>query len=222
MSNKQSSVRSFALALVFSGFVSIGLLLVRIAISGSSRYEFLAWNLLLAAIPLLISIWLVQRVAEYGWTKPAQMLLTIFWLSFLPNSFYLITDFIHLRETYEVGLLFDIVLLMSFALNGIVLGFASIYLVHKQIIKRIPPLSSMLIIQLVLLASSFASYLGRYTRWNSWDIVMRPAGLLFDVSDRFINPSLHEQTYLTTILIFSLLSSLYLVVWQSAKLTSER
>ena len=179
-------------------------------------------NLLLAAIPLLISIWLVQRVAEYGWMKPAQMLLTIFWLSFLPNSFYLITDFIHLRETYEVGLLFDIVLLMSFALNGIVLGFASIYLVHKQIIKRIPPLSSMLIIQLVLLASSFASYLGRYTRWNSWDIVMRPAGLLFDVSDRFISPSLHEQTYLTTILIFSLLSSLYLVVWQSAKLTSER
>ncbi len=222
MAKQGGSLYRLSVAIGFSCAVSICLLLVRIETSGSMRYSFLFWNLVLAIIPALLAVWLVRRVDEYGWMRLPQILLTIVWLSFLPNSFYLITDFIHLRETYEVSLLFDIVMLLSFVVNGLIFGFFSLYLVHLRLVKRFRPLWSSSIVALILLACSFATYLGRYTRWNSWDIVLRPAGLLFDVSDRFVNPSAHEQTYLTMLLFFTLLTSLYWVIWESTRLLRRK
>lgn len=209
-------------ALGLSCSVSIGLLVARVIASDSQRYTFLIWNLALAAVPLLLGWWLVQRIEEYGWFKWQQVILTAAWLSFLPNSFYIITDFIHLRETYEASLMFDVVLLLSFALNGLILGFISLYLVHAQLIKRFHPKTAYLVVAIILLACSFAAYLGRYTRWNSWDVLLRPAGLLFDVSDRFINPAAHQETYLVTLLMFGLLMSLYAVIWESARLLRQK
>ncbi len=218
---EQIPIRLIA-ALTLSSSVSIGLLIIRVLASDSTRYIFLPWNLVLAAIPLLLSWWLVLRVSSKGWLTWQQVLLTIVWLSFLPNSFYLVSDFIHLRETYEVNLVFDVVMLMSFALNGLIFGFMSIYMVHRALLDRIRPRQAYILITLIILACSFAAYLGRYTRWNSWDIVLRPAGLLFDVSDRFINPGAHQQTYLTTLIFFALLMSTYIVVFEIARLIRHK
>jgi len=212
----------FTTAIGLSCAVSVGLLAIRIEASDSMRYSFLLWNLVLAAIPALLAWWLVLRIDEFGWLKWKQILLTIVWLSFLPNSFYLITDFVHIRETYEASLIFDIVMMTSFVFNGIIFGFLALYLVHLRLIKRFKPKWALGIVLLIIWACSFAAYLGRYTRWNSWDIVLRPAGLLFDVSDRFINPSAHEQTYMITVLFFALLASLYLVVWEGAQLVRRK
>ncbi len=205
----------FAIALAC--FFSVGLLLIRIFSSDSTRYIFLIWNLVLAITPLLLSVWLVSRIGQFGWLAWPQILLTIIWLSFLPNSFYLVSDFVHLRPNFEASLIYDIVMLMSFALNGLILGFMSLYLVHKELRKRLSFRGSYGLILLVLLACSFATYLGRYTRWNSWDLVLRPAGLLFDVSDRFINPGAHGVTYVSTLLFFGLLSTAYVVVYEAIR-----
>lgn len=221
MTNAKSPYR-LVTALGLSCAVSVGLLAVRVIGSDSQRFTFLLWNLALAAVPLLLGWWLVQRVGEYGWFKWQQVVLTVAWLSFLPNSFYLITDFVHLRETYEASLMFDIVLLLSFVINGLILGFLSLYLVHEQLVKRLKPKTAYVLVALILLACSFAAYLGRYTRWNSWDLLLRPAGLLFDVSDRFINPIAHQQTYLVTVLLFALLMSLYAVIWETARLLRQK
>lgn len=210
------------IALGLSCAVSIGLLFVRIEASDSMRYSFLLWNLALAILPALLAWWLVLRIDEHGWIKWPQILLTIVWLSFLPNSFYLITDFVHLRQTYEVSLIFDIVLMMSFVLNGLIFGYLGIVLVHDRLVKRFKPRWAMAMIMMIFLLCSFAAYLGRYTRWNSWDIILRPAGLLFDVSDRFVNPAAHEQTYMMTILFFALLSTIYLVIWESLQLARRK
>lgn len=212
----------FTAAIGLSCAVSVGLLAARIEASESMRYSFLLWNLVLAAIPALLAWWLVLRIDEFGWLKWQQILLTIVWLSFLPNSFYLITDFVHIRETYEASLIFDIVMMTSFVFNGVVFGFLSIYLVHLRLIKRLKANWALGLVMLIILACSFAAYLGRYTRWNSWDIVLRPAGLLFDVSDRFVNPSAHEQTYMITVLFFGLLATLYLVVWEATQLVRRK
>ncbi len=212
----------FTAAIGLSCAVSVGLLAVRIEASESMRYSFLLWNLVLATLPALLAWWLVLRIDEHGWLRWQQILLTIVWLSFLPNSFYLITDFIHIRETYEASLIFDIVMMTSFVLNGLIFGFLGIYMVHQRLIKRFKAKWAISIIMLVILMCSFAAYLGRYTRWNSWDIVLRPAGLLFDVSDRFVNPAAHEQTYMTTLLFFGLLASVYLVVWEATQLLKRK
>lgn len=210
--------RRLIFALTLSSSFSIGLLLVRIFSSDSTRYIFLIWNLILAIIPLLVGYFLVLRIRAFGWLTWTQIILTLFWLTFLPNSFYLISDFIHLRPTYEASIIFDIVMLMSFALNGLIFGFMSVYLVHQELRKRLSFFKSYLFIGLVFLACSFATYLGRYTRWNSWDIIFRPAGIIFDVSDRFINPSAHSTTYVSTLLFFGLLVSIYFVIYEIASL----
>lgn len=212
------SPKRFIASLALFSVVSCGLLITRMVSSDSSRYGFLIWNLVLAAFPLLLAWWLAGRIRKLGWAKWQQVVLTLFWLSFLPNSFYLITDLIHLRSNYEADLLFDITLLVSFIVAGLIFGIASMFIVHKEIIKRTTERYAYAWVGLMFLAVSFAICLGRYTRWNTWDILLRPAGLLFDVSDRLINPIVHLQTYQTTVTLFLFLFCTYIVVWEAARL----
>lgn len=205
-------------SLAILSLVSVLLLVARIIGSDSSRYSFLFWNLFLAILPAALAWWLIVRVRRFGWLKWQQIVLTIVWIAFLPNSFYLISDLIHLRPNYEADLLFDITLLMSFIVSGLLYGFISVYLVHRELVQRVPERVSYALIGLLFLAASFAICLGRYTRWNTWDILLRPAGLLFDVSDRLINPVNHLQTYQTTVTLFLLLFASYAVVWEAARL----
>jgi len=191
---------------------------MRIIASDSTRYIFLLWNLILAATPVLIAYVLTQRVRQFGWLKWQQVTLTILFLVFLPNSFYLVTDLVHLRETYEASLIYDVVLLASFMWSGLVLGYCGVYMVHSELKRRLSENQALGLAMLILFAVSFAIYLGRYTRWNTWDLVMQPAGLLFDVSDRFINPAVHSDTYVTTGIIFLLLASLYFVIYEASQL----
>lgn len=209
-------------SLLLLSAVSAFLLASRIIDSQSLRYNFLLWNLFLAAIPVFLAWWLAYRIRQFGWLKWQQIGLTFAWFAFLPNSFYIITDLIHLRATYEADLLFDVVLLMSFIINGLVLGYISVYLVHRELIKRLSYNSSYAIIAVLFLAVSFAICLGRYTRWNSWDIILRPAGLLFDVSDRLLYPTSHLQTYQTTAVLFLLLFSLYAVIWEAVSVLRRK
>lgn len=205
-------------SLAFLVLVCIGLLGTRVIFSDSLRYSFLFWNLFLAISPVLIAWWLVVRIREHGWLRWQQILLTSAWVLFLPNSFYIITDLIHLRANYEADLLFDIVLITNFIVAGLLFGFISTYLVHMEIVKRVRERWAYGLIAVLFLAVSFAVYLGRYTRWNTWDIILRPAGLLFDVSDRFINANAHSQTYQATLVLFLLLISSYAVVYELARL----
>jgi uncharacterized membrane protein len=205
-------------SLVLVSLVSIFLLTTRVVASDSLRYIFLVWNLLLAALVPILSWWLVVRIKKYGWLKWQQIALTILWLGFLPNSFYLATDLIHLRPSYEASYLFDVAMLISFVLTGLVFGFLSVYMVHRQLLTRLSHQTAHLVVGLIFLMSSFAIYLGRFTRWNTWDVVLQPAGLLFDVSDRFVNPGVHSQTYITTITFFVVLFSFYLVIYEATNL----
>ena len=215
--DKNNDFKYLIVSIVLTCSVSLGLLVGRIIFSDSMRYIFLIWNLVLAIVPLLLAWWLVERLRTRSWLKWQQILITALFISFLPNAFYLITDFVHLRQTNEVNLYFDVVMLSSFVLNGIVLGFISIYIVHRELMKRFREQDALLVISIVFLLASFATYLGRFTRFNTWDILLRPAGLLFDVSDRFINPSRHTDTYVATMSLFIVLITTYLVFYSSIR-----
>lgn len=216
------SVNRLIAGVVVSCLTSVILLMIRVSASDSARYIFLLWNLVLAIIPVMLAWWLVVRVRQLGWFKWQQMLLSLVWLSFLPNSFYLVTDFIHLRTTNEASLFFDVIMLASFVVNGLMLGYIAIYLVHRELIRRFSESSSYKIVGIIFLLCSFATYLGRFTRWNTWDILLQPAGLIFDVSDRVINPGQHAETYLATGILFVFLSSVYVVIWEATRLISNK
>lgn len=180
----------------------------------SLNYWYLNWNLFLAWLPLLFSLLLVRFTKNAPWLSWPGIVLTLLWLGFLPNSFYIVTDLIHLQYESTTTILFDVVMLMAFSLTGFLLGYISIHNVHQLLLKRVKRSTAHAAIAVVFILCSFAIYLGRYLRWNTWDVLINPAGLLFDVSDRFINPASHGQTFLTTAFFFVFLGAVYTVAWQ--------
>lgn len=209
------------MALVLFSLFCANLSFIRVSITHSTSLLFLLWNLLLAWVPLIFAWLLYRNTLQSGltWSK-RNIIYFIFWLLFLPNAFYLTTDFVHLKGYFDdPQRIFDIVLLISYAINGIILGMVALLLVHISAVKRFKNNGHWLPVA-VLLMSGFAIYLGRYLRWNSWDVFINPFGLLFDVSDRIVNPSDHLLTFSTTLLFFSFYGFLYLIVWRFYQLAS--
>jgi uncharacterized membrane protein len=169
---------------------------------------FLAW------LGLFFAMILKTYLVKHRWLSWQAILLTLLWLGFLPNSFYLAADLIHIKAFSGSTVLYDVVMLLSFTFNGFISGIASVYVVHAELIKRLETRLAHTLIALTILASSFAIYLGRSLRWNTWDVLVNPAGLLFDVSDRLINPGAHPQAFVTTATFFVLIASIYLVTWE--------
>ncbi|HUD06409.1 MAG TPA: DUF1361 domain-containing protein [Candidatus Saccharimonadales bacterium] len=204
-------------ALCFSSLFSVVLLVVGSVHARNWYLWFLAYNLVLAVLPALLVVWLIKRLKAKAWLSPVNIVLTLLWLALLPNSFYMISDLIHTQDVISYSLLYQVVVIFSFAFNALVAGYISLYLIHKALIKRFNYRYIHVFIALVLFACSFAIYLGRYLRWNSWDIIVNPGGLLFDVSDTIISPKTHPEFIVTTLIFFGLLSCMYIVIWQISK-----
>ena len=173
------------------------------------EFSYLIWNLFLAWLPLLLAGWLVKVLKHKLWSSWEALAASALWLLFLPNSFYMVTDYIHLADVQRVDILYDAVMFTSFVFVAMILGIASLFLVHEQFRKRFSALGSDVWLAGVFILCSFAIYLGRDLRWNSWDVLTNPGGLLFDVSERLIHPSEYPQMLLTMFIFFVLIASVY-------------
>lgn len=207
------------LALGASSLASVGLYIIGAFSNANSAFGYLPWNLTLAWIALLVALWLERTLRRSLWSSWYALAVTALWLAILPNTFYMISDFVHIQEAGRVDLLYDVVMFSSFILNGVILGFLSVAIVHNQLLKRLTARTAFAMVGFVLLLCSFAVYIGRELRWNTWDILTNPSSLLFDVSDRLINPHEHPHALTTTASFFVLLLSVYIVLWQIAKPT---
>lgn len=221
MSNKFTPRTQFILALVLATGVTLGLFAIRALRNGNSDYNYLVWNLFLAWLPLLLALWLARVLRVKLWSSWEAVAASLLWLLFLPNSFYMVSDFIHLQNIGTVDVLYDAVMFTAFIYLGLTIGFSSLYLVHLELKQRLRPKEAAGWVGVVLLVSSFAIYLGRDLRWNSWDVLTNPAGLLFDVSDRFLHPSGYGQIAITVLSFFALLTSMYAVLWCAARLVRK-
>lgn len=208
----RSPRNQFILALVLSSLVSIGLYFYGAWRNGSLQYGYLTWNLFLAWIPLLFAVRLMTVLRYKLWSSWEAMMLTTFWLIFLPNSFYMISDFIHLQFVKRVDVVYDAIMLTAFIFTGVILGFSSLYLINLQLKRRISAMATAVLIAMTLLICSFAMYVGRDLRWNSWDVFANPGGLLFDFSDRLFHPAAYPQMFITVFGFFILISTMYIVL----------
>lgn len=207
--------------LAASTLVSVLLLAIRMIVAGNTRFSFMIWNLFLAWLPVLFALGFRINIAKYKLTSWQNLALLGLWLGFLPNSFYLMSDLIHLQSSGEAAILYDIAMMMSFIINGLILGYLSIYIVHAQLLKKLSERTVLAILGLVFLACGFAIYLGRYLRWNTWDLLLNPFGILFDLSERVVSPIVHIQTYVVTLTFFALLSATYAVIFQLIKVLNQ-
>lgn len=206
-----------ALALTLASASSVGLFFAGAIRNHSMSFSYLMWNLFLAWLPLVFTVFLERILRRKLWSSWPALALTALWLIFLPNSFYMISDFIHIQEVQRVDLLYDVIMMTSFIFNGVILGYLSMYCVHRQLGERLRPRNTNIIIGLTFLLCSFAIYLGRDLRWNSWDVLVNPGGILIDLSDRFLNPTAYPLMFTTTFGFMVLLSSFYVVLWQVAR-----
>ena len=150
----------------FTAF-SIVLLLYRIFKSLELSYIFLVWNLFLAFIPWWLSSFMKRQTTLHVKHIP----LGCTWLLFIPNAPYILTDLFHLKPRPYLPLWFDLVLVLSFALIGMILFLKSLKDMLDLLKQFIKPFYFGILTPFIFWLISFGLYLGRYLRFNSWDIV---------------------------------------------------
>lgn len=184
-------------ALLVSVSFSVSLLLVRIIHTGSVQYAFLLWNLFLAWVPLLITL-LMQAYDAARWRLPLWTLAAAVWIIYLPNAPYILTDLYHLPEG-GAPKWFDLILILSFAWNGLTMGFQSIRQMQDMVMARFPQWRVQLFVFPVMMLCGWGVYIGRYLRWNSWDLIVQPVPLLQQTSQMLLHPLEHSHAWGFTI-----------------------
>jgi uncharacterized membrane protein len=158
------------------------MLAVRVTVSDQLSYAFLVWNLFLAGLPVLFALG-SETALRHG-RRVGAGVLGVGWLLLFPNSPYLVTDLIHLRERPPAPLWFDALILVSAAVAGLLAGFVSLHLMQGAVARLWGAVAGWLTAVAVLGLSGFGVYLGRFVRYNSWDVLTRPRTLLYPASDR--------------------------------------
>jgi uncharacterized membrane protein len=191
--------------------VTIG---VRVAYTGTSVHAGIAWNLVLAWIPLALALLVYDR-ARAGAAHSKLLALGALWLLFFPNAPYIVTDLKHIHGGASVPVWYDVVLLSSAAWTGLVLGFLSLYLIQAVVRRSLGPTVAWAFVAVTLALTSFGIYIGRFLRLNSWDVFVQPqafAGVFRAIAD----PLAHPRTVAVTILFTAFLGATYLVFYAFA------
>ena len=205
MHKAYSLQKAVVLLLAFVGC----LIAARYWYSGERRFFFLVWNLFLAWVPFTASIFF-EKLNRAVWWKQAALFAV--WLLFFPNTLYVVTDLIHLKETGKAPLWYDAMLLFSAAVAGLILGYISLSKAEFFLMNRFGKKAAALLSVALLLLGSFGVYLGRFLRWNSWDVIQNPFALLFQIAHRVVYPLQHGRTWGTTFLFFTFFGLLWFVI----------
>jgi uncharacterized membrane protein len=171
------------------------LVALRLIATQDDLFIFMPWNLFLAVLPLYFSYKAVRASGKY-----TTLIFLSLWLLFFPNAMYITTDVFHLKERPEVPLWYDMVLLVSAAINGMVYSLLSLYNVEKKLKQFIPSRYLKGALFGMLLLSGYGIYLGRYQRWNSWDIVTNPFSLGHDIARHVFHPIHYADAWMLSLL----------------------
>lgn len=190
----------YILSVVFTLF----LILLRVVITQTLIYSFFIWNIVLAAVPYYISSKLKyqKRLTSKAFT------LLFLWLLFYPNAPYIITDLFHYTQRSPVPYWYDLLICVSAVWNGLILGLTSLLQVEQFLNLHLKPLSVKVFTLFSFILCGYGIYLGRYLRFNSWDIISNPYNLVMSCLERVIHPFQHIATWSFTFL-FALMMALF-------------
>ena len=200
------TIKLFVITIIASVFV-----LCRVIYQDSIAYIFLIWNIFLIWLPFYYSLIYTNYRFKANYSPYVVGLL---WLVFYPNGPYIITDFIHLSSynfygnksfgfpfNSNLSIWYDFFLISIFVIIGLVLSFISLSIMRKHIENKYNYLLGWVFTIIICIVSSFAIYLGRFTRVNSWEFVTNPL-YLFNVIISSFNLQVFFFTILFSILIF--------------------
>lgn len=174
----------------------------------------LTWNMFLALVALDLSA-LAVRANKWYFKLP----LLLLWVIFYPNTFYMLTDIVHMHFTSTVlwerrSMILFMIYLPSILL-GVFSGVLSVrYAFRAGQMKQ--PYGRLVLIALLSIVSSFAIHIGRYARLNSWDLFTRP-GLVWQEILAVVS-----REALPFIIGFTFIQALVLLFMEEEWLKNER
>ncbi len=182
-----------------------------------NRYSgWIVWNLFLAFIPLVLSVWLFLRNSRkrlFPW-----WITYIIFILFLPNAAYLLTDIIHLidaiRGNYSIWV--TTLIFIPLHLLAIFAGWEA-YVIsvinQSHYLRRQGARKFIIWSELLTHAlSALGIFLGRFRRFNSWDLVTKPDVLFMSA----IGDLTSRKPLLVIMITFIVLTVLY---WLTKQVT---
>lgn len=197
---------------------SMALLALRIMYTDTYDYGFYIWNTFLAAIPYVCSNMLDRQPKM----NLFPVILLAVWLLFFPNAPYIITDLLHYEERPGVPYWFDIILVASATWNGLILGIVSLMQVELFLAKHIPPIWVKLSVFTSLLLCGYGIFMGRFLRFNSWDIFTNPQELAYTSAHHVLTPHHYPKLWVFTVLFAVMLSLIYYTLKKMPRLITKQ
>lgn len=156
------------LVLIHACFVILSASIFYVDLQGPN----LIWNMFLALLALDLAAW-----ARFSQRSDLKILLLSFWLFFYPNTFYMLTDMVHMHFTstvlWERSSMILFMLYVPSILLGVFSGILSVRYVFDSLNLKQPYLR-LFLVALLSFVASFGIHIGRYARLNTWDIFTRP------------------------------------------------
>lgn len=186
--------------------------MLRLFITEVPSYIWMNWNVFLAMLPLAF-VWLFEKMHK----KYLKAVCFLGWLFFLPNAPYMVTDLIHLRNVGPEWMLwFDGMMIFSYTIIGVaVFAYSLLKMSHMFTSMR----ARHWFMAGVSVLSAFGIYLGRYIRWNTWDIVTRPIHLFNDIV-RILSEHHSEPVFILTMVFFT--GFMMVSVWSGKRIFSPQ
>jgi uncharacterized membrane protein len=199
--------------MVLSSAVCVFLFGVRWIKTGQTTYYTLNINLVLAWIPAVFA-WIAYNVYRKGSCLGAAVALgcAAVWLLFFPNAPYLITDIVHLRQRPEMPYWFDQILYMAFAFNGCYLGMVSLILMQALVRRSLGWIVSWIFALGALVLGGFGIYIGRFLRFNSWDLLVNPKPLTKEILGWVRHPKSNSDAFIFALTFSVFFAAIYFVV----------
>jgi uncharacterized membrane protein len=198
-------------SLVVLTWSALGLVALRAYYVGRHERAYLVWNLFLAVIPFVFALG-VDLVPSRKWSWVVAVPALGFWLAFFPNSPYLVTDLIHLEASTGVPLWFDALVFGVFAFTGLLVGFASLLLVHGRVTEIVGRAWGWAFAFTSLCLCGIGVYIGRFLRLNTWDIWYSPRFVVGQLSGRLLNPLSNPRMIVVSALFAGFMSVAYVAL----------
>ena len=189
------------LGLVGLNLYALVLVLLRGPVFGTRLYRPMVLNIALSISPavvlmamFLVLLLVVQVAPSTAAVWAVLVVFGVLWLLLLPNAAYLVTELnlSHRRPGETVPLWYDIVLVLTLAMSGVLNTLATVAIAQVGYVAIVDPNAtaarydptSWVMAGGVLLLVAFGIYLGRYVRFNSWDL-LHPSSFLKKLTGHF-------------------------------------
>ncbi|HPU57738.1 MAG TPA: DUF1361 domain-containing protein, partial [Verrucomicrobiota bacterium] len=119
-----------------------------------------------------------------------------------PNAHYIFTDLIHLTSKFYGQFWVDLTLILACALTGLLLGFLSLYLIQCMVARRYGGIAGWLFVAASAGLASLGVYIGRFLRFNSWDVLVRP-GRIYQTLDSWMQGPMANRSSFAFLVLFA-------------------